>query len=733
MAESSDNAQEGGTSLICDKENQTNPPEHKQPTQPEQPSPEIRRPLQELCNVPTTSDVAENEGARHPAPQEPPGTKRNWLADLAAKIEEENKAKVTPSKRAKSSSAGKGRPSTSRKSHVKDVSSPDIEEETPENQESTESTKKKIKLEAATTEEKVCVSYKWSKQGIKRGRADPNTPIIDFVRQTSSRTKKSGYLFIYAKKLNAIVSPWAPCGALEEGEVLELDLRRMKSPNSSTIEREQVADKIVGPDEFRYDRFHDGRFIKVKWQGKTDKGQPRVIIHKTQFYADNNPMAVFGYPGQTVHEALHNDKRFTLCHQFSLKDSDYTTHNSNLLWSNLSDDTYTIVVEKRSDSINTISPIEDIQHNELDVTSTVPGTSGPQPEPCVDPPGLPVPIPSPLSPKFSNEYKKLAKTIGPKNLESQIVNDYQRNVWYKDAMTEATFRLLYQHLDNVALLRYNIGGGSETGTLFLLTETLGLTCHHVVKRLKESQPDGSVEALFTHKSEDNIVCGKCTEAVWFDEELDCSFVRVELPPSSSDYTPPSGLLGYLAPPPQDGAVTIIGHPGGEGKKIDPNCSVIAFSQRANSIFETMLCDRSYIHILTQHNFKPMSDPTLVTYDSCLYWGASGAPVFNDNGDLVAMHTGGYPISTTLKKKSVIEYGRSAVDIIIHGAAHIEELREPLRRLVIEKENLSKYLQPGGHQDKMQPAIRELHKLWGGSGTVKNPIADEEMMSQNSQE
>ncbi|XP_072006637.1 serine protease FAM111A-like [Engystomops pustulosus] len=308
----------------------------------------------------------------------------------------------------------------------------------------------------------------------------------------------------------------------------------------------------------------------------------------------------------------------------------------------LPDDTFTIVVHKCNQPKKRSPNETTARKDEASGPSPDHGPSHAQSEPpCADTPEQPVFASSRLSFRFSCDYKKIAKTIGQKTLEAQLIKDYQKDVLYKDPMMASTHRLLTQHLDNVALLRYNIDNDrSETGTLFLLTETLALTCYHVVKLLIMSFAPRNVEIIFNYENEKKIFPGKYIRVEWYNEKLDVAFVRVEI---SSAY---KGVINYIAPPPEDGAVSIIGHPGGEHKQIDCHCSVIAFSKHAP---DTVFSDQSYIHLLTRHSYYCMSDPTVVTYDTCLYWGASGAPVFDNCGELVAMHTAGYPVHTHLKK------------------------------------------------------------------------------------
>ncbi|XP_075711769.1 serine protease FAM111A-like isoform X2 [Rhinoderma darwinii] len=698
---SNDNTQDHESSYLLDKENQSNSLEQNQIKRP---SMMIQHPLKEnqLCNLTTNSEMGKNKNTEESKREESGPLGENQIISKSRGI---RKTLTTP-RGAKS--AGKGHHLNLRKNTDEDLLSPGVEE-TPNQQESTESKEEKVNIESMMTEEKRCVSYKWNKESITSNTTGFNTPVIDFAKQNNPL--RTGYLFVYARELKAVINPWVPCGALGEKEILEFSIRKGKSSNSSNGECKQGVE-IMAPDMYKYPSFCDSYFFKVKYQGRTKGGQSVKIIQKSQFYSADNPIAVFGYLGETINQALQNDKRFIIPGQFILEDSHCNKMKSDVLLSMLTPDTYTIVmVDKRPKSGN-MSPKktlkkEDLQNNEGSTTS-IPGTSVPRSEPCVGAPDQPVFVSSPLSFKFSREIQKLAKDIGAQNLESELVNSYKRNVVYKEPMMATTLRLLTKHLDNVALLKYNIGDTIKSGTLFLLTENLGITCYHVVKLLIKSRAVTNVEVRFKYESEENIFSGEYKRVVWANKKLDCAFVQIKI---SQSYP---GLLKHITPPPQGGALSIIGHPNSNHKKIDLNCSVVAFSQRADSIADTILSNRSYVHVLTQHNFSRMNDQTLTTYDSCLYWGASGAPVFNEHGDLVAMHLGGYPANTPLKKKSVIEYGRSAVDIIIHGAIHLKEIRDPFKKLVEEKENLSRYLQAGGHPVTMQPAVRRLLNLWGKS-------------------
>lgn len=515
-------------------------------------------------------------------------------------------------------------------------------------------------------------------------------------------------IILYSSKLEAIINPFVPCCALEEGEKIEI-IRKRKFKNKKTI-------LSLLPDS-NYNVCGKGIFFKVQCKGYTEGDGPRHILRDDRYTWKKKPLAVYGQADQTIEEAIRNDKRFDINSEFSLKNPNKAALDErDIPLSFLDPDAvYTIQVtnykkpSSRPDSETQKS--EGLQSSdERNKDQDQIRQEVPQSEPKVKLPEMPKICQTPTSKEFSSTFNNFSK-VGRQQIISDMREDYRDNVMYKKPMLATTLRLLTQHLDSVGLIRYTCDRGYDSGTFFLLTENLGLTCCHVLKCLLESGfdlknnpiPNGGVVFNYESKSDEPPEFHQCI-VTYYNEKYDFAFVQI------SQKMPGKGLLKYVAPPPEKGAVSIIGHLGDSYKQMDPMCSVVNFYKRANTIANTILSDKSYTHVLLKYSFDILSSKHYVTYDTCLYGGASGGPVFDDHGGLVAMHCGGYLADTHLNKKSIIEYGVNVVDILIFGSTRIRELCSSFYEAIRFNENLDSYMmnytKPGAHSDTMQPVIRE---------------------------
>ncbi|XP_063785431.1 uncharacterized protein LOC134933848 [Pseudophryne corroboree] len=174
-----------------------------------------------------------------------------------------------------------------------------------------------------------------------------------------------------------------------------------------------------------------------------------------------------------------------------------------------------------------------------------------------------------------------------------------------------------------------------------------------------------------------------------------------------------GLLRHLGLPPENGVVTIIGHPKGKCKQID-FCSVINIP-KCLAITEKLHQYPTFISLLNSYEAAKIKNPGLSAYKTSMYHGASGAPVFNETLQLVSMHTAGYTVPAPTGVKSLLEYGSCIVDILLYGLVHMEntdlKLTEMenlyLRLKVMAAKNapLKEYIQ--NHQTHEWPIITQL--------------------------
>uniref|UniRef100_A0A8C5MEW2 Serine protease n=1 Tax=Leptobrachium leishanense TaxID=445787 RepID=A0A8C5MEW2_9ANUR len=680
----------------------------------------------------------------------------------------------------------------------------------------------KIKAEDS---ESVTLTFRW------KNKSDENKFIISGnkcdllidVLKTSDNFKEkfndSLYLLVQSSKLNAAVSPYIPIRALSAGEHLEISQRRLQLPKIPNYTQES-----------------DGKLIRLNKQGTTKGGKERKILLKKQYCPGDLKLGVFGYEEQTIHDAISADGRFDISPdtKFILRGKEEEQYESHLHLAFLKDDIYTVVLlpTKRSASkgkghaTNNRIPESQHAHNVPSTSQSDPtsNTGGLEEEshspssslsgPASNTGGLEEESHSPsssLSVRNSTEsvvfypiqlpqYKKLyekftknfAETYGSES--STAFNALRNNHYYikdKHITLASTLEILAKHVKSVGMITIQHGQKPYTGTCFLLTDSIVLTCYHVVEpvlprklsrenqavyfskaRHRQNQRNRSnynkvlahrrpirkaVRTLTSNARRARLHAAWCKfisefqrtlrrEAyITFNYERDGSametsyqvskilhlskvhdFIFLQLDGPVPDT---QGLLHYLAFPPEEGVVTIIGHPEGRVKQSDFICPVIKFEERESEIRKHSL----FIHLTTRFSFNEIKGKDTLTYDTCFYQGSSGSPVFNDQGKLVAMHSGGYIPEPLKIKKSIIEFGRSFPEMIIRGAVKIKRLRAALKECVKRDLELKKEISEiYKHRLELQPVIRRLQQLWKAerepntqSSLESNPFSDPE--------
>ncbi|XP_026342787.3 serine protease FAM111A [Ursus arctos] len=283
------------------------------------------------------------------------------------------------------------------------------------------------------------------------------------------------------------------------------------------------------------------------------------------------------------------------------------------------------------------------------------------------------------SEKFRDTFKK--KLENKKNKASLFqLHKVQFGKLTKNSTPVKMHKLLSHLSDSVGYLSWDNNGNRGSATCFVFDRLFILTCRHVVNDIVGEGIDPSKWA---------DIIGQCVRVTFSyegppEKEENCFFTEPWFMVSNTtlDYAVlqlkangqqvPSGLYHRIAPAPLSGLIYIIGHPYGEAKSSDA-CTVIPLEQRAGKVQEHPQArggggssdDMQYIHMYTQRSFQDIAhNPDVITYDTSFYFGASGSPVFDAKGSLVAMHTAGFTYKYQIGFSHIIEFGCTMESILL---------------------------------------------------------------------
>jgi hypothetical protein len=248
----------------------------------------------------------------------------------------------------------------------------------------------------------------------------------------------------------------------------------------------------------------------------------------------------------------------------------------------------------------------------------------------------------------------------------------------KNSIPVKVIKLLSKLSESVGYIVWNNNGNCGSATCFVFSGLFIFTCRHVINDVvgKGVEPSKwadiisqSVKVTFSYEEfpvkEDNCF----SIEPWFEiSDITLDYAVLKLKERGQEV--PVGLYNGIASAPFNGLIYIIGHPQGERKTTD-GCVVIPQSEREKKCQEYMQTEvagsgypAQYIHMYTQRSFQEMlHNPDLVTYDTTFYCGASGSPIFDSQGSLVAMHAAGITCKYQDGVFNIIEFGSAMSSIL----------------------------------------------------------------------
>ena len=230
--------------------------------------------------------------------------------------------------------------------------------------------------------------------------------------------------------------------------------------------------------------------------------------------------------------------------------------------------------------------------------------------------------------------------------------------------------------------------GNVQGTCFLVKGNVVMTCLHVYMDINNERNTSenpterkNIKVFFDYldagQAENvSVEVDEVQDLSYFSLELDYVFLRLKEDPSLAGRNELGSLVRNHAV--HDGLVTIVGHPEGR-EKLEETCVVVRSEKWSKQLVERV----EEVEKRRQEQDRHSGTNNLYTcklsitsgkyneklpYDTSMFRGSSGSPVFDMNGHIIAMHAQGHPLEIDGKVYSVMEFG-----------IHFDKICKDLRR------------------------------------------------------
>ncbi|XP_045414089.1 serine protease FAM111A [Lemur catta] len=388
------------------------------------------------------------------------------------------------------------------------------------------------------------------------------------------------------------------------------------------------------------------------------------IVKCGQLHKEGYKLCVYAFKGETIKDALCKDGRFLSC----LEKDDWK------------------LIEKLDTIVENTQPVDELEGKLFQVevvkrmspgAAVAENSESQRRNTCVLREHIVDQYPSlkKESEKIRENFKeKMKKRKGKTSLFQLHKTSFGKVT--KNSTPIKILKLLSHLSDSVGYIFWDNNGITGSATCFVFKGLFILTCRHVINHIVgEGIEPGKWAAII----------GQCVRVTFGyedapEKEENCFFIEpwFEISDAMLDYAVlklkengqevPVGLHHGVTPVPLSGLIHIVGHPYGDKKSHDA-CAVISQDQREKKCQERVQARKAegaqYVHMYTPRSFeKIVHNPDVITYDTSFYFGASGSPVFDSKGSLVAMHTAGFAYTHKNGINSVIEFGSLMASILL---------------------------------------------------------------------
>ncbi|KAF1380925.1 hypothetical protein PFLUV_G00169130 [Perca fluviatilis] len=539
------------------------------------------------------------------------------------------------------------------------------------------------------------ITVKFSTTGTTKYTIDCDHPrtVLEVIKSTENYEKKvqncsdENIVIQLGKARDSIVATHFPCTCIRSCQSLIVS----GEPEKVEVTQDQLYKPIQSRDKYSvfYIDTVGGRYTKQK------------RLFRNNAVKDFKYLCVYGEKGMTVKEALKRDGRFIdELDNFTLSDNadpDSITECTQKI-DNLHKKQFKICLPRnKRESFERQQEYSGASNNSLQKCYTMPVVDvvqqrGISVRAAVEKGGNNVDI--------QEIYEKLRQQTPALRelMESRFPDDsYQKAL----NLRKENFGKIQQSFSEVHRVRKLLKLGESVckvvvgdvcqGTGFVLFDNFILTNAHLFKDCVEGQKlkEGiNVFALFNYENPEPHINYYYFEKAqgdicYTEDELDYAVLELNLESQKSNHSTqtkkmkvPPGLLKIFGPMPRDGEACIIGHPAGGLKKMDPTF-IIEKEKRVQAVHdhlhpykESIVTLLSISHLLKDQGIENImmggnKADKVGTYNTFMYHGSSGSPVFDAHGRVFGLHTAGYAYGFPNPNKSVIEFAQPLLTIFKH--------------------------------------------------------------------